>query len=136
VYNVAHAFLSYPAGHLSDLIGRKNLLLAGYLTYALVYAGFALLGDGTQQWVVWALFGAYGVYSALTEGVEKALVADLAPAEHRATAIGLHATIVGIGLLPASFIAGHIWVALSPEAAFALGGVTGIMAVIGLLLLL
>ena len=136
VYNVAYAFCSYPAGHLSDLIGRKNLLLAGYLSYGLVYLGFALLGDGTQPWVVWALFAGYGLYSALTEGVEKALVADLAPAEHRATAIGLHATIVGIGLLPASFIAGQIWVALSPEAAFALGGVTGIIAVFGLLFLL
>jgi MFS family permease len=136
VYNVAYAFLSYPAGHLSDLIGRKNLLLAGYFSYALVYLGFALLGEGTQHWAVWVLFGTYGVYSALTEGVEKALVADLAPTEHRATAIGLHATIVGIGLLPASFIAGQIWVAVSPEAAFALGGITGIIAVIGLLLLL
>jgi MFS family permease len=136
VYNITYAFCAYPAGHLSDLIGRKNLLIAGYLSYALVYMGFALLGDGTQHWVFWVLFAAYGVYSALTEGVEKALVADLAPADHRATAIGLHATIVGIGLLPASFIAGQVWVALSPEAAFALGGVTGIIAVLGLLLLL
>jgi len=134
VYNAAYACCSYPAGRLSDLIGRRNLLIAGYLSYALVYLGFALLGDGTQPWILWALFAAYGIYSALTEGVEKALVADLAPAEHRATAIGLHATIVGVGLLPASFIAGQIWVALSPEAAFALGGITGIMAVFGLLL--
>jgi MFS family permease len=136
VYNAAYACCSYPAGHLSDLIGRRNLLLAGYLSYALVYLGFALSGDGTPQWAVWALFAAYGLYSALTEGVEKALVADLAPAEHRATAIGLHATIVGIGLLPASFIAGQLWVALGPEAAFALGSITGIMAVFGLLLFL
>jgi len=136
VYNAAHALCSYPAGHLSDRIGRKYLLLAGYLSYALVYLGFALLGDGTQRWVVWTLFAAYGMYSALTEGVEKALVADLAPADLRATAIGLHAMIVGIGLLPASFIAGQVWVALSPEAAFALGGITGIIAVFGLLILL
>jgi MFS family permease len=136
VYNVAYACCSYPAGYLSDLVGRKNLLLAGYFSYALVYLGFALTGDGTQQWVVWALFAAYGIYSALTEGVEKALVADLAPTEHRATAIGLHAMIVGIGLLPASFIAGQIWVAVSPEATFALGGITGVIAVFGLLLLL
>jgi MFS family permease len=133
VYNASYACFSYPAGHLSDLIGRRNLLIAGYLTYALVYLGFALLGDGTPGWFLWALFAAYGTYSALTEGVEKALVADLAPVEHRATAIGLHATIVGIGLLPASLIAGELWAALSPDAAFALGGITGIMAVVGLL---
>jgi MFS family permease len=68
--------------------------------------------------------------------VEKALISDLAPANLRATAIGLHATIIGIGLLPASFIAGQLWDRVGPSAAFYFGGGTGILAAIGLLLVL
>ncbi|MDI3279970.1 MAG: MFS transporter, partial [Bacillota bacterium] len=103
LYNLVYALVSYPAGRLSDRVGRKHLLVAGYATYGLVYLGFAL---SSQSWQVWALFALYGLYIGLTEGVEKALVADVAPAELRATLIGLHATLVGLGLFPASLLAG------------------------------
>jgi len=132
-YNLIYALFSYPAGHLSDRIGRKALLVGGYMTYAAVYL---LMGFSSSPPVVCAAFGLYGLYSATTEGVEKALVADLAPAEIRATAIGLHATIVGIGLFPASFVAGQLWALSGPEATFLFGGGVGLAAAIALAVLL
>jgi MFS family permease len=134
-YNLAYAFFSWPAGRLSDLFGRKGLLVAGYLTYAMVYAGFALLGDAPPSWAVWSLFLCYGLYSGLTDGVEKALVTDLAPPGVRASALGLHATLVGLGLLPASLIAGILWTAYGPAATFAVGAATGLGAAIALIVL-
>ncbi len=136
VYNVVYGAVSYPAGRLSDRIGRKQLLVVGFVFYALVYLGFAFVSGPQHAWFLWGLFGVYGLYSGFTEGVEKALVADLAPAEVRATAIGLHAMILGIGLFPASFIAGELWEHLSPSAAFYFGSGMGIIAAIGLLLVL
>ena len=136
VYNLVYGLVSYPAGKLSDRIGRKMLLVAGYAFYGLVYLGFALVNAPGQTWILWALFGLYGLYIGFTEGVEKALVTDLAPADLRATAIGLHATIVGIGLFPASFVAGQLWGRLGPAATFYFGGGMGLVAAVGLLLVL
>jgi MFS family permease len=132
-YNLSYAAFSYPAGRLSDRIGRKSLLVAGYGVYA---AAYLLVGGTSSMPALGAAFGLYGLYSALTEGVEKALVADLAPQEIRATAIGLHATIVGIGLLPASFLAGQLWAFFGPEATFLFGGSVGLAAAVALALLL
>ncbi|MBI3286995.1 MAG: MFS transporter [Chloroflexi bacterium] len=133
VYNVVYALLSYPAGRLSDRLGRKRLLVAGYLVYGLVYLGFASTPEAN---LLWGLFAIYGLYVALTESVEKALVADLAPRPLRATVIGLHATIVGAGLLPASVLAGLLWDLMGPAAPFYLGGTLGLAAAIGLWLLI
>jgi MFS family permease len=108
----------------------------GYAFYGLVYLGFARVTETNPLWLLMILFALYGVYSGLTEGVEKALVSDLAPREIRATAIGLHATLVGIGLLPASFVAGELWDLFGPAAAFYLGAATGILAALGLLVML
>lgn len=128
VYNLIYALVAYPASWLSDKIGRKKILVSGYLFYGLVYLGFAL---NNSQINFWFLFGLYGLYIGFTEGVEKALVADIAPAELRATAIGLHATLVGIGLLPASLFAGMLWKYLGAAAPFYFGGFMGILASIG-----
>ncbi len=136
VYNVVYGLVSYPAGRLSDRIGRKTLLVAGYAFYGLVYLGFALVNAAQQAWILWGLFGLYGLYIGFTDGVEKALVSDLAPSNIRATAIGLHATLIGIGLFPASFIAGQLWDRVSPAAAFYFGGATGLIAAIALTLVL
>lgn len=128
VYNIVYSLVSYPAARLSDKIGRKKILVVGYLFYGLVYLGFALNQDSFNYWF---LFAVYGLYMGFTEGVEKALIADIAPEDLRATAIGLHATLVGIGLLPASLIAGFLWKYLGPGAPFYFGGIMGIFASIG-----
>jgi len=133
VYNVSYGLLCYPAGRLSDHIGRKRLLVAGYALYGLVYLGFALTRSTA---LLWPLFGLYGLYSALTEGLEKALVADIAPIDRCATFIGLHSTLVGIGLLPASLLAGALWGLRGPAAPFWFGGGLGLAAALGLALVL
>lgn len=129
VCNVVYALVAYPAGRLSDAIGRRTLLVLGYLFYGLVYLGFSFATQGIH---VWFLFGIYGIYSGVTEGVEKALVAELCPGESRATMLGLHATLVGIGLFPASVIGGFLWRIVGPEAPFYFGGAVGILAALGM----
>ena len=133
VYNLVYAFVSYPAAYISDKIGRKTILTLGYLFYGLVYLGFAINKSPVSCW--W-LFALYGLYIGFTDGVEKALVIDMAPADSKATAIGLHAMLVGIGLLPASIIAGLLWKFLGAAAPFYFGGITGIVASIGIWLIL
>lgn len=128
VFNVVYALVSWPAGRLSDRVGRKSLLVIGYLTYGIVYIGFAL----ANSLQLWGLFATYGIYIAFTEGVEKAFVSDIAPTDLRATLIGLHATFVGIGLLPASLFAGFLWDAFGPQSTFYFGGGLGILAAIAL----
>jgi MFS family permease len=110
-YNIIYCIASYPASRLSDRIGRKKILVMGYFFYGLVYLGFAV---NNSLHMYWLLFGIYGLYIGFTEGVEKALVADIAPEDLRATAMGLHATLVGIGLLPASLFAGMLWKFVGP----------------------
>ncbi len=129
VYNIVYGICAYPASWFSDKIGKKKILVAGYFFYGLVYLGFAVTSSLSMLWV---LFGIYGLYIGFTEGVEKALVADIAPENLRATAIGLHATVVGIGLLPASLFAGMLWKIFGPAAAFYFGGFMGIIASLGL----
>ncbi|MFN8543648.1 MAG: MFS transporter [Candidatus Binatia bacterium] len=133
-FNAVYALASYPAGWLSDHVGRKTLLVSGYTFYGAVYLGFGLLHP-PHSGLLWGLFALYGLYMGVTDGVEKALVTDLAPPALRATGIGLHATIVGIGLLPASFVAGQLWDHVGPAAVFYFGGAMGMIAAAGLLLL-
>jgi MFS family permease len=133
VFNLVYAAVAYPAGRLSDRLGRRTLLVAGYALYGFVYLGFALAGGA--RWL-WVLFPVYGLYMGVFDGVEKALVAELAPAPIRATAIGLHATLVGIGLLPASLLAGWLWTSFGPAVPFYFGGVLGCVAALGVLTVL
>lgn len=128
-YNIIYGLFAYPASRLSDKIGRKKILVAGYFFYGVVYLGF---GMSSSLSMLWLLFGIYGLYIGFTEGVEKALVADIAPENLKATAIGLHATLVGIGLLPASLLAGLLWKFFGPAAPFYFGGVVGILSSVGL----
>jgi MFS family permease len=129
VYNIVYAFISLPAGILSDKVGRKWVITIGWLVYAFVYLGFAL---ATQMWQVWVLFIGYGIFSGVSEGVARAFVADLVPAEKRGTAYGLYYGIVGIALLPASVLAGYLWQTVSPSSAFYFGAALALIAVIGM----
>jgi MFS family permease len=132
-FNVSYGILSYPAGRISDKIGRKQILVAGYFIYALVYLGFALV---THQVILWPLFIIYGFYIPFTEGVEKALLADIAPEHLRGTVIGLHATIAGSALLPASLFAGLLWDIFNAAAPFYFGAGMGLLAAVGLFIIL
>lgn len=110
------ALFAVPAGALSDRLGRVRLLVAGYLAYAAFYVGmgwFAVPG-----WTLYALFAGYGLFMAATEGVERALLADLAPPGQRGTAYGWLNLVMGAVLLPASLLFGSLWEAISARAAF------------------
>jgi len=123
---------SVPGGVLSDKLGRKGVIVAGWLIYALVYLGFGMAG---KSWQVWALFAVYGLFFGLTEGVEKAFVADLVPEALRGTAYGLYNFAIGIAALPASLILGLIWqTTRSALLAFGLGGALAFLASLLLLL--
>lgn len=132
-YNLVYTAAAYPAGRLGDRLGHGRVLVYGHLAYALVYAAFAVVRGGPA---LWGVFAAYGVYSAFTEGVARAFLAELAPAGLRATVLGLHATLVGVALLPASLIAGGLWEAFGAPAPFWFGAGTGILAAAGLAWLL
>jgi MFS family permease len=114
-FNFVYAVLAGPLGSLSDKIGRRKLIIGGWVAYGLVYLGIAVSQTGGQ---VWALFAFYGVYYAATEGVAKALVADLVPNEKRGTAYGLYNAAVGLVALPASLIAGILWQGLGAWTGF------------------
>jgi MFS family permease len=133
LYNMTGSILSYPAGILSDKFGRKNLLCAGYFLYGIVYMGIGLLTNNNAFIV---LFVIYGFYTAMTAGVERALIVDIVPSEHKAGALGLHAAIVGIGLLPASIIAGFLWEGLGPSAPFMFGAVLAFITCVAIFFIL
>jgi MFS family permease len=116
---------SVPGGILSDRIGRKKVIVTGWLVYALVYGGFAF---ASSQWHVWALFMVYGIYFGLTEGVEKALVADFAPTHLRGSAFGLYHLTVGFGAFPASLLFGLVWQKFGAAAAFGMGAGLAMLA--------
>ncbi len=132
LYNVVYAVLSLPAGILSDRVGRKWVIIIGWTVYAVVYLGFAL---ATQMWQVWVLFIGYGIFSGISEGVARAFVADLVPAEKRGTAYGLYYGVVGVALLPASVLAGYLWQVINPSAAFYFGAGLAFIAAFGMMIL-
>ena len=105
-------------GALSDRVGRRPLILCGWVVYALVYLGFAL---ASVEWHAWALFVVYGLYFGATEGTEKAFVADLVPAARRGTAFGWFNAALGLGALPASVVFGLVWERSGAETAFVMG---------------
>jgi MFS family permease len=116
---------SAPGGRLSDRIGRRPSIVAGWLLYAAVYLGFAL---ARSAWHAWALFAVYGLYYGLVEGPERALVADLVGADERGRAFGWFHLCVGIGALPASVVFGLIWRAAGAAPAFAFGSGMALLA--------
>jgi hypothetical protein len=118
VLHIVKMGFSVPGGILSDRLGRKKVIVTGWLVYALAYAGF---GAASLHWHAWALFAVYGIYFGLTEGVEKALVADFAPLHLRGSSFGLYHLIVGLGAFPASLLFGLVWQRFGSTAAFGMG---------------
>jgi MFS family permease len=125
IYNIFFALFSYPAGILADRIGFKKVLVAGFLIFAAVYAGFGLTHN---PHTVWLLFAIYGFYIAFTEGVGKAYISNIAPKDKVATAIGLYYTLTGVAVLLASLVAGWLWSSFGAPATFYYGSITALLA--------
>jgi MFS family permease len=125
VLHFSKVAFSLIGGDLSDRIGRKVLIVSGWVVYAAVYAGFGFI---TEQWQAWALFMVYGAYFGLTEGAEKALVADLVPEEKRGTAYGFYNLAFSIGVLPASILFGVMWTYFGATVAFLFSAGTSLAA--------
>lgn len=130
-FNLIYALISTPAGALSDRIGRRRLIVGGWLAYGLIYLGFAA---AAASWQVWLLFALYGVYYGMAEGTAKALVADLVHPEQRGTAYGVYNAAVGLAAFPASLIAGLLWQGVGgwsgfgPSAPFLFGAGLALLA--------
>jgi MFS family permease len=106
MFNLVYTVLSIPAGSLSDKIGRRRIIIGGWIVYGLVYLGFAL---AREAWQIFMLYAIYGVYYGMAYGTTKALVADLVPENLRGTAYGTYNAVLGLMALPASIIAGVLW---------------------------
>ncbi len=130
-FNLIYTLVSTPAGSLSDRIGRRRLIIGGWLVYAVIYFGFAL---ARVSWQVWVLYAVYGVYYGLAYGSANALVADLVPENLRGTAYGTYNAIIGLLAFPSSFIAGILWQGIGgwsgfgPSAPFFFGGSLALLA--------
>ncbi len=132
-FNFVYSAVSLPAGKLSDRVGRRRVLMAGWAIYALAYLGLAL-ARSTAHIIV--LFVVYGAYYGLSFGTGKALVADLVPAESRGMAYGTYNAVLGLTDLPASFLAGILWGGagkwggFGPAAPFYFGAVMALLALL------
>ena len=123
--NLVYALVSFPAGVLSDRVGRRPIILSGYLIFALTYAGFAFVSNVTQIWVLIAL---YGLYNGFTEAAAKAYAADLSGGAHLGTYFGFYNSVIGVFALPASIIAGLLWMAFGAPSVFIYGTLTACIA--------
>lgn len=128
--NISKVLSSLVFGDLSDRVGRRKLIFAGWVVYAAVYCGFAFVSG---VWAAVPLFVLYGAYFGLTEGVEKALVADLVPPEKRGTAYGLYNLAFGITVFPASILFGLLWTGIGAPAAFLVSASISLVAALLLL---
>ncbi len=131
--NLVAALISYPAGFLSDLLGRKNLLLAAFVIFLIAFLGFAL----TQNiFLIAALFVCYGLYQGIFRAVGKAFAADFVPAHLRASGIGWYSATVGLLQLVASIVAGLLWDRVGHTAVFYYGAGFAVIGSVALLLLI
>lgn len=129
VYNISYTLFSYPAGLLGDKIGKKKVIIVGYIIYSLVYILFAFVNKNISWWL-WIIFVVYGIYIAAVEGQEKAFIAEIVPQENRGSVLGLHYTLTGIMLFPASFIAGILWDKLGTSAPFLFASMLSLVSAI------
>jgi MFS family permease len=130
-FNLIYAATATPAGAVSDRLGRRRVILLGWLAYSAIYLGLAL---ADEVWHIWLLFAMYGLYYGLTEGTSKALVSDLVAPELRGSAYGIYNATLGIALFPASLLAGILWQGLGswpgfgPSAPFLFGAIFSLFA--------
>ncbi len=127
VFNLVYSLSAIPAGIAADRFGSKRVILLGFILFAILYYGFAIAKDSTA---IWVLFGFYGLFMGLTEGIQKAFLATIIPPDFKATAFGVYNTAVGIAMFPASLIGGWLWDHISPSATFYFGAITASLSAI------
>ena len=118
---------SIPAGIMADRFGKKRVIFWGFVLFAFLYYGF---GVATDQKAIWFLFGLYGLFMGLTEGIQKAFLAGIIPSDFKATAFGIYNTAVGLAMFPASLLGGWLWDNISPAATFYFGATTATLAAV------
>jgi MFS family permease len=132
LFNLVVTLTSTKGGALSDTLGRRGLIVSGWLIYALIYLGFAF---ASAWWHVWILYAGYGLYYGAFLGASSALIADLVPDYLRGTAYGIFNAALGVIAFPASLLAGLLWDWYGPVAPFLVGGALALLATIGLLMI-
>ena len=125
VLHASKVLSSLAGGSLSDRLGRRPLIISGWILYAAIYCGFAIFSSSAAMWT---LFAIYGIYFGLTEGVEKALVTDLVARPQRGTAFGLYNLVIGITALPASVMLGLLWQRFGAETALISSAIVSLIA--------
>jgi MFS family permease len=125
LFNIACVIAAPLIGKLSDRVGRPHMIMLGYGTYAVLSLGFAF---ATEKWHILVLFLMYGLFYAIDEAQNKAFIADL-EVERRASAMGMYSFVTGMVYLPASLIAGALWL-LSPATAFLMAASVALLALI------
>ncbi|NWF98748.1 MAG: MFS transporter [Nitrospirae bacterium] len=127
LFNLIYSISSIPAGIAADRFGRKRVILTGFILFAILYYGFAIAKDTKT---IWILFGFYGLFMGLTEGVQKAFLATIIPSDFKATAFGIYNTAIGLAMFPASLIGGWLWDNISPSATFYFGSITASLSAV------
>jgi MFS family permease len=130
--NLSSSLFSMPIGVLSDRIGRRPVLISGFLIFAALYFGFGI--TNTISWM-WGLFVLYGLYYAFTEGIQKAYIADIVDERQRGIAMGTFNAMTGLAALPASILAGLLWQTYGPLAAFSTSSVIAVIAALLMIIL-
>lgn len=126
-FNLVYSIVSLPAGILSDRIGRKRMILSGFILFGFVYLGFA---RSSEAWHIWGLFLMYGIFMGLTEGIHKAYLGGIIPGDLKAAGFGIYNTAVGLAVLPASIIGGWMWDRFGAHATFYYGSATAFISAI------
>ena len=127
VFNLVSASLSTPAGIMADRVGKRRVILASYLLFSLVFVGFAF---ATHELHAWILFGIYGIFVAVNEGVQRAYVATIIKPEIKGTGYGIYHTVIGLAALPSSIIGGALWQNIGPQALFFYGAAMSFLSCI------
>ena len=131
-FSLVVALTSTTGGTLSDTFGRRGLIIAGWLIYAVIYLGFAF---ASARWHIWILYAGYGLYYGAFLGASSAIVADLVPQHLRGTAYGIFNAALGVAAFPASLLAGLLWDWYGPAAPFLFGAALAVLATIGLIMI-
>jgi len=125
ITNAVSVLVSIPVGSLSDRIGKEKILITGFVIYAVVYYGF---GVTTSTGAIISLFALYGLYSAATDGIQKAFISDMIASNKQGTGLGIYNALLGITLLPASLIAGFLYDKVNSSIPFYFGAVTAALS--------